>query len=176
MPAVTLAELKPHLTQGASTAHLDGQEAELQSILDAAEQHVERMVGPLTVTSVADEVHTGPGPLLLRRYPVVSVTSATSGGAVVSDLDLDAGAGLLYGTFSWAHRSVKVSYTAGRSVVPADLKMAVLIIAAHLWQTQRVPGRSPGMAGSETDGAPRGFAIPNRAVELMAPYMLSGIA
>lgn len=58
------------------------------------------------------------------------------------------------------------------TAVPASLRLAVLIIAAHLWELQRTPGARTQLYGGSgvSTPLPRGYAIPNRAVELMAPY------
>jgi hypothetical protein len=55
----------------------------------------------------------------------------------------------------------------------------VLIIAAHLWQTQRVAGqgeaRVPGFGSGGAGAAPGvsvGYAIPNRAAELLETYRM----
>lgn len=170
MSVVTLTDLKAFLNI-ASTAH-DG---ELQDMLDRAESILARRVGPLGTVTVADEVHTGPGPLLLRRYPVVSVSSATSGGAAVTGLDLDADAGMLHGSFSTVGRSVRVTYVAGRSVLPLDLEAAVLELTAHLWRSQR--GTSPtALQGDEEPGAGGAFLLPYRVQSLIEPHVRSVVA
>jgi hypothetical protein len=76
-----------------------------------------------------------------------------------------------------------VEYTAGRSDVPASIRLGVLIVAAHLWETQRRPGFTSatpaGFGGSgDIPDVPvgRGFAIPARAEELFARYRQVGVA
>ncbi len=64
-----------------------------------------------------------------------------------------------------------------RAVFPPDLRLATLIIAGHLWETQRVPQPGGGgPIGFGGDGAPGGFSagygVPNRAMDLMMPYLL----
>ena len=56
---------------------------------------------------------------------------------------------------------------------PAPVKVATLILLDHLWETQRGPSSNP--VDTET-GTPYtfGFAIPNRVLELLAPYMNAG--
>lgn len=56
---------------------------------------------------------------------------------------------------------------------PAPVKVATLILLDHLWETQRGPSSNP--VDDET-GTPYtfGFAIPNRVLELLAPYMNAG--
>jgi|GEM_PF-1442638 len=65
----------------------------------------------------------------------------------------------------------------------ASLKLAVKIIAGHLWETQR--GRTdPHRAAMHANGgdrdrvpvSPTGFAIPARAAQLISPFVLPGFA
>ncbi len=174
MTALRLADVKAFLNVG-TTRHDD----ELQDILDRAEAILAARVGPLSPLTVTGERHTGPGPLVLKRYPVVSVVGATSGGAVVGDLDLDGDAGLLYGSFGSARGGVRVTYTAGRAVLPADLEAAVLELVRHLWQSQRPAGAQapPGSLGGGDDAPPGGaFLLPYRVQSLIEPYLLPTVA
>lgn len=180
MAVVALPDLKIFLNIPATdTAHDD----ELQRMLDRAAKILAQRVGPLTPVTVTDEVHTGPGPLLLKRYPVVSVTSATTSGVAVTDLDLDADAGVLHGVFNSVHRKTKVTYVAGRTALPADLEAAVLELTKHLWDSQRVSGTTrpgfQGYGGGSGDTEPpagSGYLLPYRVQSLIEPYVLQSIA
>jgi hypothetical protein len=161
-------------------AHLnitdDAHDAELQDMLDRAVAVLAVRIGPLVPVVVTDEVHTGPGPLVLRRYPVVSVQSATSSDSSVTDLDLDTDTGVLHGSFTSKSRATKVSYTAGRDVLPADIEAAVLEMTAHLWASQRVsrPGR-PGFSEIDVNPeVPSGarFLLPYRVQTLIEPHLI----
>ena len=80
-----------------------------------------------------------------------------------------------YGSF-WA-RSYDVVYVAGRTSVPAAVGEAALIILNHLWAPQVGGTGGVQVGGVDTSGEPFttgfGFAIPNRAKELLAPYRLT---
>lgn len=56
---------------------------------------------------------------------------------------------------------------------PAPVRLATLMLLDHLWETQRGPASNPV---DEELGTPStfGFAVPNRVLELLAPYMSSG--
>lgn len=56
---------------------------------------------------------------------------------------------------------------------PTPVKLATLFLLDHLWDMQRGPSTSPV---DEETGTPYsfGFAIPNRVLELLAPYMGAG--
>jgi hypothetical protein len=169
MSAVPLPDAKAFLNI-TDTTH----DAEVQDMVDRAESHLAKHIGPLSLVTVPDEVHTGPGPLLLKRRPVVSVTSATSDGVTVTDTDLDTDTGVLYGTFTNAFRKVKVTYTAGRAALDADLEAAVLEFVRHLWQTQL--GNAPS-AMSLQDPDERtlqgvsSYLLPYRVQTLIEPHL-----
>ena len=178
MSAVSLSEVKAFLDITDTR-----NDSELESFIDRAEAIIAQRVGPLSPVPVTDEVHTGPGPILLKRFPVVSVSSATSSGATVTDVDADLDAGVVHGTFGSARRSVKVSYVAGRAVLPEDLVAAVLVLVDHLWKSQRVSGtRAPGFQGYGGDSgdtnapAGSGYLLPYRVQSLIEPYIVPAVA
>lgn len=178
MSVVSLADARQFLN---FTSDVD--DDELVSMIDRAQAILERRVGPLEPVTVTDEVHTGPGPIVLRKYPVLSATAATYAGAAVTDLDLDVDSGVLYGTFGSVSRAVKVTYTAGRDLLPADLEEAVLELVKHLWVSQRVPGVGrPGFQGfgggtGESDPpAAAGYLLPYRVQSLIEPYLMPVVA
>lgn len=57
---------------------------------------------------------------------------------------------------------------------PAPVRLATLMLLDHLWETQRGPASNPVDDELGTPGT-FGFAVPNRVLELLAPYMSSGI-
>ncbi|HEY3883287.1 MAG TPA: hypothetical protein VGM12_32265, partial [Trebonia sp.] len=144
---------------------------------------LERMTGgPLTNRAVTErtEMQAYQTVIPVRQRPLVSVTSITgaSGGVIdiSAGLDLDVNAGLIrrqlglpfYGPFfSWLPQ-VTVTYIAGWGTsVPAAFNTAGRIILQHLWESQRGPLAMP-MAGEPAVMVPGfGFAIPNRAAELL---------
>jgi len=176
--AVSLAEVKAFL---GITNNVD--DSELESFIDRAEAILTQRVGPLGPVPVVDEIHNGPGPLILRRFPVVSVSSATANGRPVTDLDADLDSGVVYGSFWGPRRSVRISYIAGRDVLPEDLVAAVLELVDHLWKSQRVPGtRAPGFQGYGGDSgdtnapAGQGYLLPYRVQSLIEPYIVPAVA
>lgn len=174
MSTVTLAEVKAHLNID-SVAYDD----ELQTFIDAAEAVIVQRVGPLTATTVTARVNGGDGGLILPVLPALSVTSVTPvGGAAltVGDLYLDSASALVtYVSGSrFASTSYDVVYQAGRATLPADLKMAVLELVRHLWQTQRGSGARPG-GGPLSDAAANtvpgaAYLLPFRVEALIAPH------
>jgi hypothetical protein len=121
--------------------------------------------------------------LLLHQPPALEVTEVSENGAVVdpAGYSLSAGGGVLtrtsgYSRSAWVDGfgNVSVTYTAGRTYIPADLRQAVLELVRHLWTTQR---GQQGRSRSGDDYTPgQGFSLPNRVIELLAPYELPGLA
>ena len=171
MAAVSLAAVKTFLNI-TSTKNDD----ELLDTLERAEAIIASRVGPLSPVVVTDEVHSGPGPILLRRYPVISVASATSDSTAVTDLVLHGG--VLYGSFYGYPRGVRVTYTVGRTApLPVDLEAAVLELVHHLWTSQRGAATSVLADSGENDvQAGRGFLLPYRVQSLLEPYLLPSVA
>ncbi|NUR28502.1 MAG: hypothetical protein HOV76_32370 [Hamadaea sp.] len=177
MSAVLLDDVKTFLNR---TDNSD--DDELLAMIDRAEAILAVRVGPLEPTIVVDEVHWGHGPILLRKWPVLSVTSATSNGVPVADLQLDVQTGVLYGTFACAYRyaTTTVTYTAGREWLTADLQAAILELVRHLWLTQRVPGTRRGFSAGEPDERTvqgiSNYLLPYRVQTLIEPYLQPRIA
>jgi hypothetical protein len=113
--------------------------------------------------------------ITVSTTPVLSVTSVARVDGTytwdMSQLDVDPDRGsitVLFGPLFYGF--VEVTYVAGYPVVPANITLAAKIIIDHLWQLQRRPSLAgSSIFGAETDATPSGFgfAIPNRAAELL---------
>ena len=174
MAIVTLAEAKALLNKT-----LSNDDAELAVYLDAATEVVEGLCGPCSVQTFTETVPGGSS-LLLSHRPVVAVQTVAATAAGVTSpvapgaLVIDGAAGVASTPAGAYVGDQVVTYTAGRTVVPASLKLAAAIIVGHLWDTQRPAGgggrRVPG--GGDDVSVVMGYAIPNRALELMNTYRL----
>lgn len=192
IPPVTMAELKKHLNLAPNTSADD---AELQLHLEAATEAVEERVGPLVTRQFTQRVDGRGGSVVLDHTPVVDVTDLTE---VVSsyswlpvEYDVDAASGVVTGALGrrLPRGAYTVTYTAGRGlasadpvpdgVVPAKYRLAVLYVTEHLWEMQRKGASRPSLMGEAGNTAAstgeagaryvyRGFALPNRALELLA--------
>ena len=184
MTLPNLTDFEAHLTGG-------GDDVEKDDILDAAIGIVENIVGPLQVATVT-ETHRRicSDVLILRQMPVVALSSissrygATRTALTLGDYELDAETGMVrIGSGLHFYGDFEVTYSVGRDEIPVAIREAILIVAQHLYQTQRVPGanfgRVPGFGGSEADAPSAtpglGFALPNRAKELLEPYALGPV-
>lgn len=166
----TLEQLKRHLNKTSSA-----DDDELQDVLDAATEVVESLTGmAFGAEPVTERVTIARGVAVLSRRPVIGPVSVD--GSPVGEDSIDRPAGLVYDLHTYYRRSAEATYTAGNGVVPASVMLACLIIAGHLWDTQRGTTLSP-LSQQDLDtgqgfvGA--GFAIPNRAKELLEPYLAS---
>lgn len=159
-------------------------DAKLDRLIAAIESGLERFTGGPPVNRPFVERCELDGTLrvlLVRQRPLVSITSivAVASGQPIDisgGLDVDPVAGMVrtalgwpfVGRF-WANSPVMtVTGTAGWGTsVPAAFAEFAAIVIDHLWQPRRGPVAMP-MGGVDTVTPPwLGFAIPNRALELL---------
>lgn len=166
---VTLAELKAHLNITTTS-----DDAELELHRSASEEHVQGVIGPVLQREVVETSTTRYGATLLRVAPVVSVTSVEYASTALAGWSSSLSTGLITGLPTG---DVTVTYTVGRTSCPDAVKLATLIIAGHLWETQRgasSPSSAlPADAFDQTTTLGLGFLVPNRAMELLTPYLLA---
>jgi hypothetical protein len=184
---VSLADAKARLNIDATDYSND---EELRGVVEAAtlvvERHLRQVVARRTVAEqVTVSRLTGVGGYWtgvadLSYTPVLSVTSVVSVDGLTTWPAINL---TLLGSQLWAATGLGLSgelvvtYVAGYAVVPANYTQAALEIIAHLWSTQRLSSLGPRPFGgfgqaNEQDLpglAAMGFAIPNRAVELLGP-------
>jgi hypothetical protein len=177
---LTLAQAKQHLNIGGDTS-----DSELLTYVDAVTDVVEsHLGGPVVTRTFTDpvEVVDGGRALLLPRRFVRAVSAITAGGMTVSAGDVVVGSGSVLrrrsGRAFWPNDSpVLATYSAGLAdpgAVPSALVLAAAIVIGHLWATQRGgataggPGDDYGTVNTVVPGL--GFAVPNRALELMSPW------
>ncbi|MFD6684175.1 head-tail connector protein [Micromonospora parva] len=181
MALLTLAEAKAQLNISTST-----NDVELEAYIAGVTTAIEAHVGPVDPRPVQETYETpscGARAVVLRQTPVQSLTSVTpvlSGGVAynVTGLTVDATTGTVRrldgGRF---YGLLLFSYMAGRSEVAATLNLAGRLMLQHLWRTQRGSARGPVIAGGDDYDVNEpvggwGYAIPNRVLELLAPYKL----
>ncbi|WP_406365295.1 hypothetical protein [Streptomyces sp. NBC_00645] len=147
--------------------------------LEASTRAVEWFVGPVVVRTVSEDHHVGlVDAIALRKTPAIQLVSAEPlrvGGASydVDDLALDTELGIVARRDGGPIQGpVRFVYRAGRTIVTANILAAYQLIFQHLWRTQAGPGRPQrGVDDYDvTEPIPGlGYAIPNRAVQLMNP-------
>jgi uncharacterized phiE125 gp8 family phage protein len=169
---VSLADVKAHLGKSDPV-----DDEELREYLEAAAAVIEEHRGETVVrrTVVADMQVSCALVVQLPTAPVQSLTSvATVDGATtwnVADLHVSPHGVVTVRTGPALQGLVRFVFVAGYTVIPANYTLAGKIIVGHLWETQQQQGVGPkGPFGADTQfisPTGRGFAIPNRAVELL---------
>lgn len=178
---ISLQDAKQMLNIPAATTAND---AELDSWIASIESGLERFTGGPVINRTCVERAELDGTytvLLLRQRPLVSVQSIVSVASgseidISAGLDIDPNAGTVRTKLGWpflgpyfAFRpAMLVTYTAGWGTsVPAAFNSFARIVVQHMWETKRGPIAMP-MAGEQPVAVPGfGFAIPNRAAELL---------
>lgn len=135
---------------------------------------IEEMVGACVPRTVVDYAEGGGYVLRTGTSPVLSVTSigpyltaGTSYTAGMVKVSTDGRIQRLTG-LAFPFGPYEITYVAGRRPIPANIVQASKLILAHLWETQRGPVRLPLQGGVDTTVVPGfGYAIPNRALELL---------
>jgi hypothetical protein len=112
--------------------------------------------------------------LLLGKAPIVAVTSVVSGGYTwpAGDLSVNQALGAVISAGTPFSGELTVTYVAGLTVIPSNFLEAAKVIAKHLWGVQQTAGmgsRVFGAGGEDISAgiAGLGFALPNRAAELL---------
>lgn len=169
------------------TEHDDVLRGYIETVTNAVEDHLHEAIIPRVVTEDiwvewADEVP-------LEKTPVISLTSvAMVDGTYTwspSDLHVDTTTGVvsLIQRTRMFNGLVRFVTRAGRLVIPSNYSDGAKIIIEHLWHTERpqVRNGAPFSGGGYEDTASTtyvgafGFAIPNRALEILGkPPVIGG--
>lgn len=177
MSVVLLADVKLHLNIAVTTY-----DAELQTVIDAAEAILTKRVGPLASTAATIRLAGGVWELVLPITPVISLTSVTPSDAAtaltLTDLHLETNTGRVSynANRAFVARYYDVAYAAGRASCPEDLKLAVKELVRHLWMSQRGAGGRPGSATSDGTPPAAGYLLPYRVQELIAMHLQTVLA
>lgn len=163
----TLLDVKRHLNM-TSTTHDD----ELQLMVDAATDVVVGLIGQdFTASVVSERVVARGGTVILSRRPIVG--DVVLNGGAVTGFSLNRSAGLLIDV-PYVYGPLVATYTVGDGLVPAAVSLATMVIASHLWESQRGTSPTALQAADTNEFVPGlGFTVPNRAKELLEPYMAS---
>jgi hypothetical protein len=175
---ISLAEAKKHLKKDLVKTTTD--DAELLEFISAACSKIVELIGPVTPVDVTQQARPGyDRTIVLDQHPVISVTSVTVDGHAEPEADpdagvrgwtLDPGAGLLGHFGHWPHGTVTITYRAGRTPLPGNVRLAALELTAHLWKTTKPlgAGNRPTVGGSDDIVVVgQAYALPNRVRELL---------
>lgn len=175
---ISLSEFKSHLNSTSTT-----NDEELRECLDTATSAAENLTGRVLARRSITETYDGGESVLRLRTPcALSVTSVTENGTTLASTGYRLRHGVVLErivnsqTFDWyvGTDTVSVVYVAG--VSGRDLAVAqggVRAIAKHLWDTQR-GAMTIGPRDDDFIVPGYGWAIPNRAAQLLEPISLLG--
>ncbi len=182
---VGLAETKLHLNIPAVDTSADD---ELRGFIASVSEVVEDIVGIVVKRSFV-ETYSGRGEraILLRRRPVVSVTSVSENGVTVPASDYSpTSAGVLtrataYSAGRWASGvdNIVVTYVAGRDLTPANVLDGTRDLIRINWRPQVGGNVNPFDQGRGDQFAPSsvpqsgeirlGFFVPNTVMQRLQP-------
>ena len=188
---VSLEDARVHLNDPTMTA--DGED-KLRGFIAAATVVIEddpvHGIGPVAPREVVVDF-PNPGTTLILPLPIASITSVTAYtggvGVVYTETDLTVApgsyeyrasltAGLLYlAAGSWGGSTVRVVLQAGRTVMPANVRLAALELIRFWWQPSQLgqvsdAGPLRGGGGTGATVLASGYLVPNAVLQLLAPY------
>ena len=185
---ITLSESMDAIGRAGDTLSSDDT-TRLEAFTTAVSRHLDWLCGPVVARTITSESHDGGGYLIALDYSPVSnvdaltvyanttatsLTSESNTTKSASDFLLEPSTGIVYRRGSnvdrqWepGRRNVIVTYQAGRYATTATVdrrfKESAKIIVRHLFALEHGSG---GELFAE--GLPSGFAVPARALELVA--------
>lgn len=154
---------------------------EMRVFIQGITDFVEWYCGPVLQKTVSEQIRGGSVFFALDRTPVISLVSIVKVLTVGFDYDItqlvvdpytgivrhNAGLPFIYGPYT-------VTYKVGRPIIPKSITLAARMIFQHLWRTQRGGQLTTMAADDATSFYGFGFAVPNRALEMLAPHRNSG--
>lgn len=185
---VSLADAKAHLNKTDNT-----DDTELQYFIEAATPIIENIAGPVLPQTKTEYYSGGVSQINLNWLPILSITSivetygqtnynlteitlGSSNTAFGFTVDYTTGriirrAYNAEALFPVGSNNVKVVYQAGRATIPANVRLATLMLIQHLWSTSQLnrQGGRPTLGGDDSFTVGAGFAVPNRVRELLQP-------
>jgi hypothetical protein len=175
---VSLSAAKDFLLIPASETKNDDQ---IRDWLGAITRVVEDRIGVVVPRTVTDKL-VGDyycSIIRLRKTPVLAITSIVPSftyGRSYSSAQVqvtDEGRMTQVNGYPFTLGPWTVVYLVGRSSIPPNVSQAAKIILSQLWDTRRGAGSSAAFRGGNDDSVTLyGYAVPNRALELLQPENL----
>jgi len=152
-------------------------DADLTTYVQAATPVIESIVGAVAPVTRTRRFAGGTSAVVLPE-PASAVTSVSEDGTATTDYVFDSVSNIVYAgdpagsrEFTDGVLAVTVVYTAGYVTVPATLQLATRELVRHWWQQGKQSNRPAFDEPGEPVGAPMGFAVPKRVMELCQPYV-----
>jgi hypothetical protein len=179
---ISLADAKELLRIAPANTTFD---ADLKFFCESLTAFIDLFCGPMVPRQVTERHTAGARTLMLRKIPVykpagqphdiVSITPVLTYGVPYDDLSLlsvDYASGEMVHTIGlpFYYGYYDIVYWAGRSYIPPNVILAAQVILKHWWSLERPSARpGQGAVGGAADDTVLlwGFAIPNRALEML---------
>ena len=192
LPVISYDVALAHLNIPAASADEDEIRRFIDAAQDLAENYVGTVLGRRTFTS--DQYDGNTDVLRLRNPRAISISSVYENGTLLDSsqylLDptgqrlyrlttssLSVSSFGAYGFWAAGVNSVSVTYVAGYTITPPAVQQGVLEILRHLWQTQRGVVNVMNRTGTGDDFySTATYSLPRRAMELLDPASLPGLA
>jgi hypothetical protein len=182
-PLVSLADIRTHLGSGTTASDLQLYDFAARST-DACEQFTNRAWRRKTVVEVSDG---GGIAILLRRQPVISVTTVVENGTTLGVADYTAKplsgqvfrGGPLTRLRWWPGiQTVAITYVVGPAgdIVPDDVTGGVLEMIRHLMASQRGGTNLPRQSSDDAWAPGAGYSIPRWVAQLWQPYAMPPVS
>ena len=159
-----------------------GSDEDLRECIEATTYAVEYFVGPVVRRTVQQVLPGNRDAIVLHTTPVLAVTAVTALQSWQEAVDLgvldvapDTGVVRRADDLCFPAGDYRWTYTAGRAIVTANMSLAAKLILQHLWRTNFGASRGLSSIGGGddfqvTEQVPGfGYAIPNRALQLLQP-------
>jgi hypothetical protein len=185
---ISLVDAKAMLNLPTNVTTFD---AKLRQYIRSITGFVEKYCGPVIVRTVTERQYGGGMSLSLMQVPVVKAPLQVNQIIAMSPVLTY---GLVYDmtllSVDWASGIVRhiaglpffygpydVTYSAGRIIVPDEIILGCEIILKHQWEQERGGTARTGSYGTDDTTVVYGFAVPNRALEILEPQRATaGIA
>lgn len=191
LPVVSYDSVLAHLNIPSSY----GNEEEIRRFMDAAQDLAEGYVGAVLGRRTFTEYYDGNTDIIRLNNPrAISITTVIENGVTLGSADykldstgqrlhrltsasLTQSTSSAYGYWATGVNAVQVTYTAGYAITPPAIQQGVLEIIRHLWTTQRGAVNVMSRTGTGDDFYPGAtYSLPRRAMELLDPASLPGLA
>jgi hypothetical protein len=177
---ISLADAKSILNVSTTT-----NDSKLRDLIESTTSDLELMVGPVVRRSVSERYEAfGTDALVLRSAPAISVTSIVrihTGGPTydVAQVDLDTETGIIQNRNGRGFLGpLRITYVAGRTVVPAGIRDGARIMLKNLWNIQNGTVGLPRLTDGSDPGMViipgLGYPLPKLALELLQPFLRLG--
>ena len=185
---ISLADAKTALNIPVGVTTFD---AKIRQYIRSITGFVEKYCGPVNVRTFTERVYGGGMSITLNHVPVVlaplqinqitALTPVLTYGLIydITVLSVDFRTGIVRHTagLPFIYGPYDASYSAGRTIAPDEILLGCEAILKHQWEQERGGAGKVGSYGTDDVTIMWGFAVPNRALEILEPQRTpAGIA